>query len=195
MSLIIFNQNGNLEACASSVAITPGLRGFRVVEGFRVDIAQFILPNFSVAFVIDNLVTSIWGYSPHDRILGPHSDDDSAPELVRYPGRVILLITNIQNDIKVWLLDVNGYVLAGSNVFPLGNYCLGEQCNPYSMNPVEMLLEYEANDDLVWRGHSLEGAWINDSPPHPRHFQITTWPTITQIWTPPKELFAEPRLW
>lgn len=166
-------------------------RSFRIVEGFRVDIAHWLDPNaMRCWFALRNPCIPMLDNREDDEVFGHHSDDGYGDSrLVRYEGVVLMLVNSLQSDPFAYLLDTRGNVLAGGNIYPEGNYCLGDSFNPLSLQPVEMLLHNEANDDLVWKGDWLQGSWQDN------HFLCTTWPTYKHCQTPPDAILEDIARW
>lgn len=193
MSAIFRKSSSGIEACVTHDG-SPVLvsRSFRMVDGFRVDIAHWIDPaNMLCWFALRNPCIPMLDNSEDEEFFGYNSDSDNDREskLVRYEGVILMLVSDLRDDQRPYLLDLKGRILAGSNVYGSGHYCLGDAFNPLSLQPVEMLLHNEANDDLGWRGHYLSGTWLEN------HFLCTEWPTLNHHQSPPAAILADIARW
>ena len=150
----------------------------RVSEGVPIRIAQWINPiEMSVWWVLDRLVMQMLNSEDCNGAneFSYAEDQEHESSWVRWDSPVLLHCPDIRHDPDgIYLLNGHGEALSGSNIHGSRKLCLGDQFNPLTTHPVELLITNEANDDLNWRGEPLIGKWESN------YFQIETWPPIQQ---------------
>lgn len=148
-----------------------GLEGRVLVKGFlSQDVIIFGIKNINMPMLCCNdLEADTFGYE---------SDGDQESEIVLYKNTVFLVFPDITSPNYCFLVNEEGKVLSGSNIYDQGNLCLGEDLNPFIINTIEALIYNTANDDLYWRGDFLKGEWKNSG--NTNYFEATNWPTMHQ---------------
>lgn len=76
----------------------------------------------------------------------------------------------------IYLVDEEGKVLSGSNVFSGGNLCLGVDSNPITDDPIRVFMSNMANKDLDWVGEPFKGEWNEENE---LKFVIQSWKSTT----------------
>jgi hypothetical protein len=177
---------------------------FRVVEGHKIRIRQWINPkNMEAFWVLNQLVMSMMC---NDCLVGEgefkestEDDEDkegdmpsSSPYMVYYDRPVLMHAPNLASQSSfVMLLSSGGYVLAGSNIYGSGwdskefGLCLGDEYDPWTSQPAELLLTNKANSDLDWKGGALEGEWKDST------FNVEIWPTLSIRFPLPPQIIAD----
>jgi len=164
----------------------------RVAHGKTIKIAHWINPStMEAAWVLDSIRMPML-YSPRicsDREFATDRGGDAKSKIVNY-DRCVLVQGSLGSINDIHLVSAEtGELLAGSNVFS-DSYtyryalCLGTGFDPTNLSPIEALLHNQANRDLEWIGHPLEGEWDDQSI-----FHVTTWPeSDAYVWTIPSQI-------
>ena len=186
---------------------------FRMVNGMRLDILHWLdmealdawwaIRNPVLQMTMNNEDAYSFGFQHRNQWDEGHEEDEDYDEpascFVRYEGIVLMRARDIQYHTSppAYLLDLEGYVLAGSNVYNDGKLCLGDSVNALSVQPVEALIHNEANTDLYWHGDYLIGEWASgEGDEQESYFNIETWPTASHHCSPPQGILDDiSRLW
>ena len=103
-------------------------------------------------------------------------DFDSSP--CRYIGTVIMLISGFNcSSPRAYILNTDGDILGGANIYPDGYLCLGDQYETTGIEPLEMFLFNDANGDLPYRGSRFEGDWLQLDDSEKCYLEVTRWPS------------------
>jgi hypothetical protein len=186
--------NGSIEVFAvkDNAPVFIG-RTFRLVENFRVDIAQWFDPLKRQSwFALHNPCIPLLDNMDSDEYF-KYSGDYDTPDshIVRYENTVLMSSVDVASSSEpdMYLTDLRGYYFAGSNLYGGGKLCLGDLYNPLTLQPVEHLIHNQANSDLGWRGDALEGEWTDGI------FHVSPWPIIDKIVSPPAAILADIARW
>lgn len=131
---------------------------FRSIEGGKEDKKIWIhqiISNGRMLFLCHGFSTSLMNSYPiTEGFTGNDGNKNLRAVRVFYPGKVVIHV-NLKKPSEVMILSEEGRVLAGSNVHGNGLYCVGESVNPFTMHPVEAIMNNKANNDLGWMGPAL----------------------------------------
>lgn len=182
MSLTISrNPAGEIVASKTEGSNWLMLNNRMVVTGIKqIRVIQFMNPqSMQMFWALDSLRMSMMA-EDHGGFIGRSQEGDHEGEevhIVEYNQPCFLYMRNLTDTGYIRLLNESGRVMAGSNTFDTGNLCLGGDYNPFNLEPVELLILNEANDDLTWQGEDIEIGNIYADGEHSIH-TATSWPQL-----------------
>lgn len=165
-------------------------KGIRVVEEFKIRVMFFINPKSrSCYWCLDGIQMNLLATSSL-LSMGELSQNGSGRKInvrTRYERPVLLMVEDWEKNQTPCLLDENMSYLSGSNLHgdarsneDAYRLCLGSQADIFDIKMVDSLLFGTANNDLSWKGGSIQGEsrMITVDQKRRRFFYAREWQTI-----------------
>lgn len=160
------------------------------ISGFTIHCQHWIdMKNNEIYFVLSGISMLLMNSNAtaENRLKwnGPvRTDDECYNQRIFYNKPVVLLIMKAFNTPIGFLVNPEGQVLGGSNIYA-GDHklCFGDTIFPLTPDPLHILFNHKANRDLSWIGSALRGT-KQDNAAGESIFHVQVWPTINNSELP-----------